>query len=97
MNAIIKRFLEWVGLKEKLHEQKHRPPLFKEGEIWWCYMGEKDQIVVLVQGRVFDYRRLKEKIAELEESESRKIRDGYATLHLSYKNRPSAVSGEGRG
>jgi len=147
MNVIIKRFLEWVGLKEKLHEQKHRPPLFKEGEIWWCYtgenvgiemngkgeqftrpifvfkkydkysflglplttktkvgtwyvpirFGEKDQIVVLVQGRVFDYRRLKEKIAELEESESRKIRDGYATLHLSYKNRPSAVSGEGRG
>ncbi len=144
---MIKRFLEWVGLKEKLHNQGHRPPLFKEGEIWWCYMGEnvgiemngkgekftrpifvfkkynkysflglplttkvkvgtwyapvrfgeKDQIAVLAQGRVFDYRRLKEKIGELEEGESKKIRDGYTALHLSYKNRPLAVSGEGRG
>jgi len=147
MNAIIKRFLEWVGCKEKLHAQTHLPPLFKEGEIWWCYMGEnvgiemngkgekftrpififkkydrysflglplttkskigtwyvsvrfdeKDQIAVLAQGRTFDYRRLKEKIGELEEKESKKIRDGYVALHLSYKNRPSAVSSEGRG
>ena len=59
--------------------------------------GEKDQIAVLAQGRVFDYRRLKEKIGELEEGESKKIRDGYTALHLSYKNRPLAVSGEGRG
>lgn len=40
MNQIIKRFLEWMGLKERLHNQEHRPPLFKEGEIWWCYLGE---------------------------------------------------------
>src|SRR3989344_7364268 len=123
MNAIIKRFLEWVGLKEKLHEQKHRPPLFKEGEIWWCYMGEnvgiemngkgerftrpififkkydkysflglplttkvklgswyvsvifsgKNQTIVLSQGRVFDYRRFKEKMGELEEHETKKV------------------------
>lgn len=37
---MIKRFLEWIGLKEKLHENKAIPPLFKEGEIWWCYLGE---------------------------------------------------------
>lgn len=40
MNVTIKRFLEWIGLKEKLHNQEHLPPLFKEGEIWWCYVGE---------------------------------------------------------
>ena len=37
---MIKKFLEWVGLKEKLHNKDHIPPLFKEGEIWWCYFGE---------------------------------------------------------
>lgn len=135
MNSVIKKFLEWVGLKEKLHAQAHHPPLFKEGEIWWCYVGEnvgiemngkgekftrpififkkydrysflglpltsriktgtwyvpinfgqKDQIVVLSQGRVFDYRRLKEKIGELEETESNKVRDGYNALHFLHK------------
>lgn len=37
---IVKRFLEWIKLKEKLHNNKHKPPLFKEGEIWWCSLGE---------------------------------------------------------
>lgn len=37
---MLKRFLEWFGLKEKLHQSEHQPPLFKEGEIWWCYVGE---------------------------------------------------------
>ena len=37
---MIKRFLEWIGLKEKLHNAEYTPPFFKEGEIWWCYMGE---------------------------------------------------------
>jgi len=37
---MIKKFLEWIGLKEKLHNHEHIPPLFREGEIWWCYMGE---------------------------------------------------------
>src|SRR3989338_2093542 len=37
---IIKRFLEWIKLKEKLHGNASRPPLFKEGEIWWASVGE---------------------------------------------------------
>lgn len=37
---IIKKFLEWIKLKEKLHNNKHTPPLFKEGEIWWASLGE---------------------------------------------------------
>ena len=31
----IKRFTAWLGLKEKLHNQTYKPPLFREGEIWW--------------------------------------------------------------
>ncbi len=36
----IKRFLEWIGVKEKLHAHESKPPFFKEGEIWWCHWGE---------------------------------------------------------
>ena len=37
---MIKKFLEWIGLKEKLHKAGNKAPLFKEGEIWWCAIGE---------------------------------------------------------
>ncbi|OGI64922.1 hypothetical protein A2914_01775 [Candidatus Nomurabacteria bacterium RIFCSPLOWO2_01_FULL_41_21] len=37
---IVKQFLEWIKLKEKLHGNKYKPPLFREGEIWWCSLGE---------------------------------------------------------
>lgn len=37
---MMKRFLEWIGLKQKLDISEHKPPLFKENEIWWCYVGE---------------------------------------------------------
>jgi hypothetical protein len=29
----MKRFLEWIGLKEKLHQAKHRAPLVSERDI----------------------------------------------------------------
>jgi len=37
---IIKKFLDWIGLKERIHVNCAIPPFFKEGEIWWCYVGE---------------------------------------------------------
>jgi mRNA interferase MazF len=146
-SGMLKKFLEWIGVKAKLHDARHEPPLFKEGEIWWCHAGEnigielngkgekftrpflvfkkydrysflglplttkmktgtwyvsvhfggRSQNIILAQGRVLDYRRLKERMGELEEGESEKIREGYLSLHSAYKNRPSAVSSEGRG
>ena len=60
--GIIKRFLEWIGLKEKLH-QVERSFLFKDGEIWWCAVGEN--IGVEINGKdslfsrpVFVYKKL---------------------------------------
>lgn len=35
----MKRFLEWIGIKEKIHEEK-LPPTFEEREIWWANVGE---------------------------------------------------------
>jgi mRNA interferase MazF len=36
----MKRFLEWFGLKETLHEKQHRTPLVSERDIWWASIGE---------------------------------------------------------
>lgn len=36
----MKRFLEWIGLKQRLHENDHQPPLVAEREIWWASLGE---------------------------------------------------------
>ena len=37
---MIKRFLEWIGLKEKLQNIKSQPPLVNEGDLWWISIGE---------------------------------------------------------
>jgi mRNA interferase MazF len=36
----VKRFLEWIGLKERLHSKLSRAPYVNEGEIWWASIGE---------------------------------------------------------
>ncbi len=36
----IKNFLEWMGLKEKLHNSLEETPLVSEGQIWWASLGE---------------------------------------------------------
>ncbi len=36
----MKKFLEWIGLKERLHDNEHEPPFVSEREIWWVSLGE---------------------------------------------------------
>ena len=36
----MKRFLAWIGLKERLHSATPVPPLVSEGDIWWASLGE---------------------------------------------------------
>lgn len=36
----MKRFFEWVGLKQRLHYIEHAPPLVSERDIWWASIGE---------------------------------------------------------
>lgn len=35
----MKDFAKWIALKEKLDKTTYIPPLFKEGEVWWCSIG----------------------------------------------------------
>lgn len=37
---MVKRFFEWIGLKEKLHNIEKGPPLVSERDIWWIIFGE---------------------------------------------------------
>lgn len=52
---VIKRFAEWFFLKEKLNLNNSTPPLFKEGEVWWCGVGEN--VGVEVNGKNHDFSR----------------------------------------
>jgi mRNA-degrading endonuclease toxin of MazEF toxin-antitoxin module len=36
----MKQFLEWIGLKEKLHNQSHKPPFVSQRDMWWVSFGE---------------------------------------------------------
>lgn len=50
---LVKKFLEWIKLKEKLHLKEHKPPLFNDGEVWWCAMGENVGIEINGKGVAF--------------------------------------------
>ena len=36
----MKRFPEWIDLKEKLHDSQHQPPFVSERDLWWASIGE---------------------------------------------------------
>ena len=37
---MLKRFLEWIKLKEKFHNSNAEPPMVKERDLWWISFGE---------------------------------------------------------
>jgi hypothetical protein len=49
----MKKFLEWIKLKEKLHNINYNPPFFKEGEVWWCAVGENVSVEINGKGGGF--------------------------------------------
>jgi len=50
---MIKNFLEWIGLKEKIHNTSSIPLYFNEGEIWWCAFGENIGVEINGKGKLF--------------------------------------------
>ena len=49
----VKRFLDWIGVKQKLDENDYRPPMVREGELWWCSVGENVGVEVSGKGQGF--------------------------------------------
>lgn len=50
---LIKRFLEWIGIKRQLDEHMLQSPFVREGELWWCSIGENVGVEVSGKGRNF--------------------------------------------
>jgi len=46
-------FIGWFQIKEKLQSSDHKPPLFKDGEVWWCHIGENVGIEINGKGGAF--------------------------------------------
>jgi mRNA interferase MazF len=49
----MKRFLEWIGLKQKLDVKVHNPPLITEGDLYWCMIGENVGVEVSGKSDLF--------------------------------------------
>lgn len=50
---MVKEFLAWIGLKERIHTTSTGPKLYKEGDIWWCALGENINIEMNGKGSMF--------------------------------------------
>lgn len=127
----MKRFLEWIGLKEKLHNLKNTPPHVSERDLWWISFGEnvgseingksqlfsrpglilkklshgfflvaptttqkregswyihicqknKDISVCLHQIRTIDYRRLSNKLGQVDQFDFLKIKEAFWSIY----------------
>lgn len=51
----VEQFLEWIGVKQKLAAREHQPPLIREGDLWWCAVGEN--VGFEVNGKSDDFTR----------------------------------------
>lgn len=51
----VKRFLEWIGLKEKLDSKISTAPFVSEGEVWWASLGEN--VGYEINGKSKDFTR----------------------------------------
>lgn len=51
----MKRFLEWFGVKQKINNLEYNPPLLREGDLWWCGVGEN--VGIEVNGKSRDFTR----------------------------------------
>ena len=37
---MMRRFREWIRLKQKLDGGEPKPPFISEGDLWWCSLGQ---------------------------------------------------------
>lgn len=128
---MIKKFIEWLGLKGKLDSNDSKPPLVKERDLWWISIGEnigseingksklfsrpglilkklshnfyliapttsqnrvgswyskithnkQDTYVCLHQIRTIDYRRLSNRIGQINNSDFENVKKGFLDLY----------------
>lgn len=50
---MFRKFIEWIKLKQKIHFESSGPSLYKDGDIWWCALGENVGIEINGKGENF--------------------------------------------
>jgi len=50
---MIKNFLEWIKLKQQLHNISSQPPLVRERDLWWLSLGENVGSEINGKSRLF--------------------------------------------
>ena len=51
----MKRFFEWIRLKQKLDRNDYAPPLVEESDVWWASLGEN--VGYEIQGKDHNFTR----------------------------------------
>lgn len=88
---MIKRFLDWIQVKQKIDETESAPLYFKEDDIWWCAVGENVGVEMNGKGNtfsrpVFVYRKLS-KNGFLGIPLTTKIKKGTWYVQVSFKGK----------
>jgi PemK-like, MazF-like toxin of type II toxin-antitoxin system len=88
----VNRFLDWIGLKQRLHHGMQSPHGFyfvvptttkpKVGS-WYVPFRQADRrmIASLHQVRAIDHRRLSTKLGQLDDSDFERVREGFWKLY----------------
>ncbi len=50
---LIKKFCNWIQIKQKLDATDYNPPFIRVGDLWWCSIGENVGVEVNGKGRNF--------------------------------------------
>ena len=50
---MLKKFLEWIVLKQQLHDTSSQAPLVRERDIWWLSLGENIGSEINGKNRLF--------------------------------------------
>ena len=91
---MLKRFLDWIGVKQKIYETSKLSTKEKSGSwfISFTFQG-KDHIANLAQVKTMSVSRMYKKMGELDENDSRKIQDGFEKLYLKRNIPPKGNNG----
>ena len=94
----LKRFLEWIFVKQKLHDNISKTPFVSEGEVlvlplttknkkgsWYIEISKKGrrQVAVLSQIRTIDGKRLATKLGTISDLDIKKTKGAFVKLLLS--------------
>jgi len=83
---MLKRFLEWIGLKKKLDDITSEPPLVTERDLWWVSFGENVGSEINGKSNLFSrpgliYKKLSSRMGQIDTNDFEKVRKYFKKLY----------------